>query len=118
MGSQDAARDQGDQRLPSEGEEEGRQEREAQEECWQPQVQGQVLKVPLHPQDHGQGEGRKAEAVSSSGSAGQGAQVKRTHVIDGTNFKWSNRAMRDAPYASVVANLSLLHIAKRSRVNK
>merc|ERR1711973_332607 len=79
--SQDAARDQGDQRLPSEGEEEGRQEREDQEECGQPQVQGQVLKVPLHPQDHGQGEGRKAEAVSSSGSAGQGAQVKRTHVI-------------------------------------
>ena len=35
-----------------------------------------MLPVPLHARDHGQREGREAEAVAAPGSAGQGAQVK------------------------------------------
>ena len=35
-----------------------------------------MLPVPLHARDHGQGEGREAEAVAAPRSAGQGAQVK------------------------------------------
>ena len=38
---------------------------------------GSLLSVPLHPRDHGQGEGREAEAVFAAWSSGQGAQVTR-----------------------------------------
>merc|ERR1739842_179495 len=41
------------------------------------QIQGSLLSVPLHPRDHGQGEGREAEAVFAAWSSGQGAQVTR-----------------------------------------
>merc|ERR1712037_261421 len=41
------------------------------------QVQGSLLSVPLHPRDHGQREGREAEAVFAAWSSGQGAQVTR-----------------------------------------
>ena len=87
--SEDAPWDQGDQGLPPEGQEEGCQERQDQEECRQCQVQGllcmmrsgrtyclhfwpsgAVLKVLVHPEDHRQGEGWEAEAVSASGPAG------------------------------------------------
>ena len=37
---------------------------------------GSMLPVPLHARDHGQREGREAEAVAAPRSAGQGAQVK------------------------------------------
>merc|ERR1712117_746344 len=73
---QNAARDQRDQGLPPEGAAEGRQERQDQAELGERQVQGSMLPVPLHPRDHGQREGREAEAVSAPRSAGQGAQVK------------------------------------------
>ena len=85
--SEDAPWDQGDQGLPPEGQEEGRQECEDQEERRQCQVQGllchdtanwllipmtpgSVLKVLVHPEDHRQGEGWEAEAVSAPGPAG------------------------------------------------
>merc|ERR1712039_779301 len=73
---QNAARDQRDQGLPPEGAAEGRQERQDQAELRECQIQGSMLPVPLHARDHGQGEGREAEAVAAPRSAGQGAQVK------------------------------------------
>merc|ERR550525_1239210 len=57
------------------GEEEGRQERQDKEERRQCQVQGPLFSLPLHPEDHRQGEGREAEAVSAPWSASEGVEV-------------------------------------------
>merc|ERR1719341_1693100 len=85
----DAEGNQGDQGLPSEGQEEGCQERQDQEECREHQVQGPVLKIPLHPEDHRQGEGREAEAVSAPRPPGQGAEVNSCIYFSSThNFSW------------------------------
>lgn len=53
----------GNQRLPVEGQEEGRQVGADQEKHWQHQVQGALFQVPVHPCYHRQGKGRETEAV-------------------------------------------------------
>ncbi len=60
-----AEADHGDQGLPAEGAQEGRQVGQDQEERREHQVQGALLALPLHLGHYRQGEGREAQAVAA-----------------------------------------------------
>merc|ERR1712072_197139 len=65
----------GDQGVPPHGTPEGREVGEDHEEEGQHgEVQGAVQSLPLHPQGRRQGEGREAQAVSSTRPPGEGYQ--------------------------------------------